>query len=201
MRFILQGSGTPQGLLTGRHKLKAFVFAAGLALILGACAQKARQAPPPVYEPPPSDIVSTPEAPGETAFDPIPEALPAVTGVELEGSVTVGILLPLTGRHAAIGQALLNAAQLALFDLADDDFKMIVGDTGGTPEGARAATRDLLDQGAGLILGPLFSTAVGPVAEEAALRGVSVRNMRVSLHGTAPKLRCRICGIVRRRCA
>lgn len=86
----------------------------------------------------------------------------------------VALLLPLSGEHAAVGQALLNAAQLAVFEIAGDEFVLIVRDTKGTPQGARKAARSALASGASLILGPLFATSVRPVAEEARTRGVNV---------------------------
>ena len=86
----------------------------------------------------------------------------------------VALLLPLTGEHAPIGQALLNAAQLAVFEIAGDEFVLIVRDTKGTPQGARKAARSALASGASLILGPLFATSVQTVAQEARARGVSV---------------------------
>jgi ABC-type branched-subunit amino acid transport system substrate-binding protein len=99
---------------------------------------------------------------------------PVLTGVPLDGLIRVGFLAPISGRHKALGEALLNAAQLALFDLSDDRFKLIVGDTGGTPEGARAAARDLMDQGATLLIGPVFADSVREVGEETRFRNVSV---------------------------
>jgi ABC-type branched-subunit amino acid transport system substrate-binding protein len=86
----------------------------------------------------------------------------------------VALLLPLTGRHAKVGQALLNAAQLALFDTPEQRFALLVRDTGGTPQGAAAAARDALADGASLILGPLFATEVQAMALEAQRAGVAV---------------------------
>ncbi|MGF1608049.1 MAG: penicillin-binding protein activator [Kiloniellales bacterium] len=86
----------------------------------------------------------------------------------------VALLLPLTGRHAKVGQALLNAAQLALFDMPAQRFALLVRDTGGTPQGAVAAANGALADGASLILGPLFATEVQAMAWEAQSRGVSV---------------------------
>ncbi|MBV6633973.1 MAG: penicillin-binding protein activator [Alphaproteobacteria bacterium] len=84
--------------------------------------------------------------------------------------VKVGLLLPLTGRGSDVGQALFNAAQLAMFELADDNFVLIPRDTKGTPEGAQLAIQSLLAENVELVLGPLFSGSVGavkPFAEDA----------------------------------
>ncbi len=91
-----------------------------------------------------------------------------------EDKARVAFLVPLTGQHAEIGQQLLNSAQLALFDLADDDFAMIVEDTAGTPQGARAAAQRAFEQGAQLIVGPLFASSVAAIAQEAKFQQVNV---------------------------
>ncbi len=159
----------------GPARLCLLICSLGL-LALAAC-QPSRVPPPAPQIPPPyvdygkatSDAERIPPV---TEISPL--VSPGVVGVPLDGTVRVGLLLPLSGRHARVGQALLNAAQLALFDIADDKFSLIVRDTGGTEEGAVAAARSALDEGARLILGPLFSTSVPLVALEASRFGVTV---------------------------
>ncbi|PCK00579.1 MAG: penicillin-binding protein activator [Zetaproteobacteria bacterium] len=74
--------------------------------------------------------------------------------------VKVAILLPLSGQHSKLGQSMLNAAQIALFDVGYDNFELLPKDTKGTPEGAREAARNALKDGAKLVLGPVFSSSV-----------------------------------------
>ena len=74
--------------------------------------------------------------------------------------VKVSILLPLSGQHSKLGQSMLNAAQIALFDVGYDNFELLPKDTKGTAEGARNAARSALQDGAKLVLGPVFSTSV-----------------------------------------
>jgi len=74
--------------------------------------------------------------------------------------VKVAILLPLTGKHAKLGQSMLDAAQMALFDIGYDNFELLPKDTKGTPEGARNAARSALQDGSKLVLGPVFSSSV-----------------------------------------
>lgn len=142
----------------------------GLALALSACAannvpspqqdaQAGAQAP---------SLPGVPETAGETGGAP-DQSLEAVNEAEaaaeaaLAAPVKVGLLLPLSGSRAEVGQSILNAAQLALFDLAGERFTLVVRDTGGTPEGAAAAAQSVLDAEVSLILGPLFSTSVEAV--------------------------------------
>lgn len=67
----------------------------------------------------------------------------------------VGLLLPLSGGNRALGAAMLNAAQLALFDQADPRVELVPRDTGGTAGGAAEATRAALADGARAFAGPL----------------------------------------------
>ncbi len=81
---------------------------------------------------------------------------------------TVGLLLPLSGDKAPVGESMLRAAELAMFDIAKPDFNLVVRDTKGTPGGAEAAARSAIDAGANLLLGPVFSSSVkrvDPVAD------------------------------------
>ena len=57
----------------------------------------------------------------------------------------VGLLLPLSGPGAGLGQDLLDAAQLALFDAGRTDLQLLPRDTGDKPEQAEAAARAALD--------------------------------------------------------
>ena len=75
----------------------------------------------------------------------------------------MALLVPLTGNAAELGQGMLEAAQLAMFDLGDDHFQLIPRDTKGTPGGATEAARAAIAEGAQIILGPLYSSSVGAV--------------------------------------
>jgi branched-chain amino acid transport system substrate-binding protein len=88
--------------------------------------------------------------------------------------IKIGILLPLSGRNATVGQNLLEAAELALYDIGDDRLVLIPGDTGDTPGQAATATQELLDKGVEVILGPLFSANVSTAAPIANAEGVNL---------------------------
>ncbi len=112
----------------------------------------------------------------------------------------VGLLLPLSGPQAAVGKTLLNAAQLALFDIAGDELALLPVDTKGTAEGAAAAARWAVDHGVRLILGPVFApsvTAIAPIAQAAGVQVISFSNDRavagngVYVMGLAPEAQIR----------
>ncbi len=97
-------------------------------------------------------------------------------GARQKEAVKVGLLLPLTAsaQTAAIAKAMQQAAELALFERPDSGLQLIVRDDKGSPEGAKAAADDVLKSGAELIIGPVFSRLVQPVAQIAKGRNVSV---------------------------
>ncbi|MDR3450443.1 MAG: penicillin-binding protein activator [Alphaproteobacteria bacterium] len=88
-------------------------------------------------------------------------------------SAKVAILLPLSGANAGLGQAMLNAAQQAVFDAAGTNFQLLPHDTAAAG-GAEAAARAAASEGAQLIIGPLFATDVPAVLAVAQGSGISV---------------------------
>jgi ABC-type branched-subunit amino acid transport system substrate-binding protein len=126
--------------------------ALGLLLGLAACA---------------SDTVAPPA-------EPVPPAQP-----QLPPAVRVGLLLPLSGPAEALGRDMLDAAEMALFDVGANDLMLLPRDTAGTPDGARSAARQVIDEGAEVILGPLYGqavAAVSPIAAAADLRVIAFSN-------------------------
>ncbi len=106
---------------------------------------------------------------------------PPEAQVELQpAEVRVGLLLPLTGQAADLGHDMLDAAQMALFDVGPNDLVLLPRDTGGSPDGARQAAEQVVAEGAAVILGPLFNqavTAVTPVAAQAGIRVLAFSNV------------------------
>ncbi|MDD3182607.1 MAG: penicillin-binding protein activator [Alphaproteobacteria bacterium] len=79
------------------------------------------------------------------------------------GAAKIGLLLPLSGRSEGLGQAMVNAAQLAVFDVGIKGFELMPRDTKGTADGAVQAAREALSGGAQLLIGPLFAADVAAV--------------------------------------
>lgn len=114
----------------------------------------------------PDDFSAYRVPPAEEQPGPSPEeaaaAMQSAEDIQNNGlaPVKVAILLPLSGEHARLGQSMMDAAQMALFDLGYNNFELLPKDTKGTADGARAAAREAVQDGAGLVLGPLFSHSV-----------------------------------------
>jgi ABC-type branched-subunit amino acid transport system substrate-binding protein len=100
-----------------------------------------------------------------------------VTGEVLgTGPVKVALLLPLsaTGNAGQIALNLKNASDLALREFQSASIQILVKDDRGTADGARAATTEAIQQGAELILGPLFAQSVSAAAAIAKTANVPI---------------------------
>lgn len=91
--------------------------------------------------------------------------------------VRVGVILPLSSGSPAtraLANSMMRAAELALFESGNRDILLITADDTGAGSDAAAAAQNLIDQGAEVIVGPLFSQSVAAVAPLARDRGVPV---------------------------
>jgi branched-chain amino acid transport system substrate-binding protein len=92
------------------------------------------------------------------------------------GQVKAGLILPLSapGNAGVAGQAMRNAADMALAEFSNPNVQLLVKDDGGTSDAARAGAQQALDEGAEIILGPLFAQSVSFVGQIAQPRNVPV---------------------------
>jgi branched-chain amino acid transport system substrate-binding protein len=92
------------------------------------------------------------------------------------GQVKVALVLPLSasGNAGLAAQSMKNAAEMALSEFNAPNVQLLVKDDAGTAQGAQAATQQALDEGAEIILGPLFAHSVGSAGQLARARGVPV---------------------------
>jgi ABC-type branched-subunit amino acid transport system substrate-binding protein len=104
---------------------------------------------------------------------PGPAQEPIVAGT---GQVKVGLILPLSapGNAGVAAQSMKNAAEMALAEFQNPNIQLLIKDDGGNPQGAQQGTQQALDEGAEIILGPLFAASVPATAQLARTRGVSV---------------------------
>ena len=92
------------------------------------------------------------------------------------GDFKVGLILPLSasGNAGAAGQAMRNAAEMALAELGDANIALLPKDDGGTGQGAQLAAQQAVDEGARVILGPLFAHSVTSAKAVARSQGVPI---------------------------
>ena len=115
--------------------------------------------------------LATPQPPYGYRPPPPPAANPAPpVAAAPSGPAKIALLVPLSGPNAGLGNAILDAAQLALFETGGDQLTLVPRDTKGTAAGAADAARSAVGDGAALILGPLLASeveAVKPIASDA----------------------------------
>ena len=149
----------PQALTPARRcRGWRIALAAGLAALLSACGGL-----------PSIDIFSSKSPPP-------PAADQNAQGAIGTGQIKVGLLLPLSapGNAGLAGQSMRNAAELALSEFNNPNIQLLVKDDGGTAQGAQHAAQQALDEGAEIILGPLFAHSVTQAGQVARSRGIPV---------------------------
>jgi ABC-type branched-subunit amino acid transport system substrate-binding protein len=116
----------------------------------------------------------SPDAIGDPT--PAPTAPPQPAAALGSGQVRIGLILPLSaaGNAALAAQTLRNAADMALAEFKAANIQLLVKDDGGSVQGAQQGVQRALDEGAQVILGPLFAQSVAAVAPLARARNVSV---------------------------
>jgi ABC-type branched-subunit amino acid transport system substrate-binding protein len=92
------------------------------------------------------------------------------------GQVKVGLLLPLSasGNAGVAALSMRNSAELALAEFQNPNIQLLVKDDAGSAQGAQQGAQQALDEGAEIILGPLFALSVPAAAQLARGRGVSM---------------------------
>lgn len=127
----------------------------------------------------PRPVPRAPEPPPRPVVEPVPRKPPAPPVLPL--------LVPLSGRAAAVGRDLLDAATLALFDAPESELQLVPLDTAGDPGRARrAARRALGEEGARVILGPLFAASTREVAPLARAHDALVLSLSNDSAAAAP---------------
>lgn len=138
---------------------RSFIALATAALLLGACSE-----PPKTSTPARQSVTVKPQT-GST--------------LTASGKVRIALLLPLSGRAAPIGQAMQQAAEMALFDTGAKDIALSAYDSGEGAETAVEAYRKARLDGAALVLGPLYGTsasALAPLVNQGGMNVVAFSN-------------------------
>jgi branched-chain amino acid transport system substrate-binding protein len=159
------------------------IFLSAVLVLLTSCAS------PGEYVKPASVSTTPPQQAAPFAPPPTPPTQQAVAS-RIPASATpvkVALLLPLSGESQALGSALMDAAMLALYDqyypLDPASIRanviLMPKDTGVSPAVAAQAAEQAVQQGASLIIGPLYGNAVSeaaPVARAANVPMIALSN-------------------------
>src|SRR5205823_5656090 len=92
------------------------------------------------------------------------------------GQVKVALVLPLSasGNAGLAAQSMKNAAEMALAEFQNPNIQLLIKDDSGSAQGAQQGAQQALDEGAEIVLGPLFALSVPATAQLTRARGISV---------------------------
>ena len=88
----------------------------------------------------------------------------------------IGILLPLSGPFQEIGQSLLKAIQLALFDIGNKKVKIYPKDSRGNPLNSYLAAKEFEEMGIKIVIGPVFFESLERLNEIKNITFISLTN-------------------------
>ena len=86
--------------------------------------------------------------------------------------IKVGVLLPLTGENKEIGNLILNALELALFQTDSKKIHLIIEDTEADPKKTLQIFKSLIENDVKLFIGPLYSKSLVSVENYASENNV-----------------------------
>jgi branched-chain amino acid transport system substrate-binding protein len=147
-------------MLTRRRSLAGLLGTAGV--LLGGCSGSSS-----FFNSLPSFSSSSPPPPQEGGA-PVPPPQQASAGNIIgAGQVRAALILPLSagGNAGVAGQAMRNAAEMALSEFNGANVQITVFDDAGNPDSARQGAQQALAQGAEIVLGPLFAQSVSAVGQ------------------------------------
>jgi len=151
------GSLHEEGMLTrGLRRVRAALAMAAAAAALTACANTFDQLgggtpAPTATDQPPGTMIGT-------------------------GQIRIGLILPLSapGNAGVAATSMKNAAEMALAEFKEPNIQLLVKDDAGTPQGAQLGAQQAIDEGAEIIIGPLFAQSVSAVGSVARTRNIPV---------------------------
>ncbi len=76
--------------------------------------------------------------------------------VTAEEKIKIGLLVPMTGENAPLGELLVKSTKLALDDIANNKIEIYPRDTGSNPNKTLQAAIELKKLGIKIIIGPIF---------------------------------------------
>ncbi len=106
-----------------------------------------------------------------------PVAVGGGPSIDTSRAVPVALLVPQGSGNsgdAVLANSLINAARLAINDLGGVEIDLRVYDTAGQPGQAAAVARQAVDEGAKVILGPVYAESANAAGRAVAASGVNV---------------------------
>ena len=111
-------------------------------------------------------------------------------------TIKVGVMLPLSGDHSEIGNLILNAIEMAVFQTDENKLELHIKDTEAKSNKAKKVLSELIGEGVEVIIGPLFSKSLEAIQSEvvrsninifALTNNINLRNKGIWIFGVDPQ--------------
>ena len=83
-------------------------------------------------------------------------------------------MLPLSGEHREIGNLILNALEMAIFQTEKNKLALHIKDTEAKPDKAKKVLSELIDEGVKVVIGPLFSKSLAAIQNEVSINDINI---------------------------
>jgi hypothetical protein len=90
--------------------------------------------------------------------------------------IKIGLLVPLSGKNADIGQSIIKATQLAINKINNSSIEILPKDTKSSPEDALRGAKELNQLGVKIIIGPVFNDSLAYLDELENITFLSLTN-------------------------
>ena len=116
--------------------------------------------------------------------------------------IKVGVMLPLSGEHSEIGNLILNAIEMAIFQTEENKLELHIKDTEAKSDKAKKVLSELIDEGVKVVIGPLFSKSLAAIQSKVAKNNINIfaltnninlRNKGIWIFGVDPKPKQKKC--------
>ena len=95
--------------------------------------------------------------------------------------IKIGVLVPLSGENASLGEQVINSIRMALIDIDDNKIEIYPKDTGSDPNIALRSALELEQMGINLVIGPIFHKNLIYLKEVESITFLSLTNKNLDL--------------------
>ena len=102
-----------------------------------------------------------------------------------ENKIRIGLVVPLSGEYAFVGESIIKSVRLALNQINDERFEIVPEDSGANPIDTLRASKKLYTQGIKIIIGPVFNESSRYLDELKEITFISLTN---KIYGNPPNV-------------
>ena len=102
-----------------------------------------------------------------------------------ENKIRIGLVVPLSGEYAFVGESIIKSVRLALNQINDERIEIVPEDSGANPIDTLRASKKLYTQGIKIIIGPVFNESSRYLDE---LKEVTFISLTNKIYGNPPNV-------------